>query len=411
MTRPSRKALRRAQPRHNQKTPPPHSQTMPHTAKDRPMFDTLRIAKEERIATSTAPSPATAGTPSELIAPSFAKRHGSKVIVGLMAVGLSASLAVNLGVLTLLDPPTSPMAVAPRNLLPQIAAPQPRAAPPVTVSAQTSQTPATPPVAFVPVPSPQTPAQVAPVAAPTPQMAAVQTSATAEAAKTSEPTPLIASAGEAKQTAQTPQPSVRAPAKTPTDLDMTDPAIRPVPPSAPKAADADKVVMPDASRRLRLPQNRPGDVVRTVQYFIGWTLVSDKRLSDGALATTVTQDVANKAGEVVMSFTFTTDIQGNPFAVLRTPKVQDGGVVTADFGSAGTGQGAPATGNDTASLTYMAITKPQLEYLKAGGLVQVAVPAAAATGATVSIGVHGDGFKAAVDSLPKVLDTRKAEKS
>ena len=52
-----------------------------------------------------------------------------------------------------------------------------------------------------------------------------------------------------------------------TDVDMTDPAIRPVPPSAPKPADADKVVMPDASRRLRLPQNRPGDVVRTVQYF------------------------------------------------------------------------------------------------------------------------------------------------
>ena len=285
--------------------------------------------------------------------------------------------------------------------------------------------PSTPPAHVLPLPSPPVaslpPSGIAPMAkasmAPISPAAAPPALPPTQSAPAASPATISApSAGESANTARdaiTAAPTITVSPDPTRIADATlfaDAAARPVPALQPRTAELGTVVMPDGVRRLRLTQTKPGEVIRSIQYFQSWTLVQDKRPSSNDVVATLTQDVANLAGEVVLSFAYTTDVKGNPFAILRTPRVADGKDITVDFGPGGGGEAAPAVSNAKESITYVALTALQLDYLKAGGLVQISIPAAATGGASVSVSVHSDGFRAALAALPAVMDTRKPEK-
>ena len=343
-----------------------------------PMTDLRADLDSARIASSSATR-----TKSRLLAnislPSLA-------VGGIGLLTLAGSVVWNVGLPGLGGNAPSPASPPPAHVLPLPASPVASLPPSgITPMSKASATPALPPT------------QSAPAASPAPTSAASSTES-ANAARNVIPAPPTITVS--------PDPTRTADATL-----FTDAAARPVPALQPRTAGLGAVVMPDGVRRLRLTQTKPGEVIRSIQYFQGWTLVQDKRPSSNDVVATLTQDVANLAGEVVLSFAYTTDVKGNPFAILRTPRIADGKDITVDFGPGGAGEATPAVSNTKESITYVALTALQLDYLKAGGLVQISIPAAATGGSSVSVSVHSDGFRAALAALPSVMDTRKPEKS
>lgn len=318
----------------------------------------------------------------------------SLAVGGIGLLALAGSVLWNFGLPSLGGNMPSPASMPPAHVLP-LPSPPAASLPPSGITPMTKAPSA--PISSAAATSALPPTPAVPAASPvkTAAPSAVQDANTAHDVITAAPTITVSS-----------DPTHTADATL-----FADAAARPVPALQPRTAELGTVVVPDGVHRLRLTQTKPGEVIRSIQYFQGWTLVQDKRPSSNDVVATLTQDVANLAGEVVLSFSYTTDVKGNPFAILRTPRIADGKDITVDFGPGGGGQATPAVSNTKESITYLALTALQLDYLKAGGLVQISIPAAATGGASVSVSVHSDGLKAALAALPSVMDTRKPEKS